>query len=47
MSSISGLFNFQGSSCGLRDIDLGVTSMEVVHEVLGMNGSLGKKREWS
>lgn len=31
--------------CGLRDTDLGVTSIKVVHEVMGMNSSLGKKRE--
>lgn len=42
------LVEFQGPSQGLRDvgpeINLGVTSIEVGHEVMGMNSSLGKKR---
>lgn len=29
--------------CGLRDTDLGVTSIEVVHNEIGLNGSLGNK----
>lgn len=27
-----------------RDSDLGVTSIAAIHEVMGMNSSLGKKR---
>ena len=45
MNSISVLFQLAGPSCGLRDTDLGVTPIEIVHEVMGMNSSLAKKRE--